>query len=41
MLSKKAHRSSQSRSFRYVIMWLSSTSFVFCRPRKMHSEEML
>lgn len=35
------HRSIQSLSFRYVIMWLSSTSLAFWRPKKMHSDVML
>ncbi len=40
ILSKKAYRSSQSRSFRYVIIWLSNTSLVFCRPKKIHRYDM-
>jgi hypothetical protein len=40
MLSKNACRKSQSRSFKYVIMWLKRTSLVFCLPRKIQREEI-
>ena len=40
ILSKKAYRKSQSRSLRYVIIWLRSMSFVFCLPKKMHNGAM-
>lgn len=37
MFSRNACRSLQSLSFRYVIMRLSNTSFVFVRPKAKHS----
>lgn len=40
MPSKKAKRSCQSRSLRYVMMWLRTASLDFWRPKKRQRSEM-